>query len=87
MDYGHYIKRDDDGTRYHEQNGGPQCAVCNRLNDGEDKKMRSYVAGRYGEDAVIELERLKRVPKHWTRSELLDLIKFYRTENKKFDLC
>lgn len=85
FEYGHLIPRDHDSTRFHEQNGGPQCHFCNCHRGGEEKKMEEYLANRYGADAVAELKRLKHVVKHWTRSELLDMIKFYRNELKKFN--
>jgi hypothetical protein len=85
FDYGHYIPRGNESTRFLETNGAPQCVPCNRFNDGMSKKMREYLVRIHGEKVVIDLENKGREVKNWSRSELLDMIKFYRELNKKFD--
>lgn len=83
FDNGHYIPRGNMSTRFLETNCAPQCQICNRGNDGEEKKMREFLVSRYSEEEIKEVERLKHVRKDWGRDELLDLIKFYRTKIKE----
>lgn len=82
---GHYMKRGNQATRFDERNCHEQCHYCNCNKDGDPIRYREFMIKKYGESETKEIERMATLVKHWTRSELLDLIKFYRTENKKFD--
>ena len=87
FDCGHYMPRDNMATRFDERNCEPQCVVCNRVNDGEDKRFRAFLVEKHGETVVLEVEALAKTRKDLSRNDLLDMIKFYRQENKKLDQC
>lgn len=85
LECGHFIKRDQDATRFLETNCEPQCNFCNCGKDGNIKVFRERLVGKHGEKVIEEMEQKARQVKHWTRDELLELIQFYRNLNKKFD--
>lgn len=48
IDCGHFMLRHHIGTRWDEQNCGPQCQVCNRVNYGEGHKFEAHIDGTHG---------------------------------------
>jgi hypothetical protein len=59
-DNGHWQKRKEKSTRYHENNCRPQCRTCNgnTAKNGMQLEFRENLVRELGEDEVQELERL-----------------------------
>lgn len=57
FDCGHYIRRGKKSVMYSEMNNHAQCRKCNRELDGNTEVYREVLVDRYGEEAVLLLER------------------------------
>jgi hypothetical protein len=60
LDCGHHIKRQHQGTRYHEKNCAAQCKGCNNFGQGEDAKFKEAIIKKYGQQQYDLLEACKR---------------------------
>jgi hypothetical protein len=80
MDCGHYIKRSNRGTRWEPTNCGPQCTRCNRFMDGNMDEFADYICRNYGETERQRLMTLKRQAVKFTRSDLEEMILFYKAK-------
>tara|TARA_R110002051_G_C8769409_1_gene503373 strand:+ start:36938 stop:37588 length:651 start_codon:yes stop_codon:yes gene_type:complete len=60
VDNGHFEKRGNQATRYHENNCRPQCKTCNgnTSGNGRQKEFRKQLVNEIGEIEVLEIERL-----------------------------
>jgi hypothetical protein len=87
MDCGHYISRSCHLYRWDEKNARTQCKYCNRFKDGEKVVFRKHLVQYMGEDAVKKMEDNAKIygQRHIDRYTLLEYIKFYKEQNKKFD--
>jgi len=81
---GHYESRGIAAVRFMPTNCGIQCGQCNYYKEGAKIKMRQYLVKRYGEDEVLKIERLAKMPnKRLSDFELNEIAKFYQSEFKK----
>ena len=81
---GHYESRGIAAVRFMKENCGIQCSQCNYYKEGAKIKMRQYLVRRYGEDEVLKIERLAKMPnKRLSDFELNEIAKFYQSEFKK----
>ena len=81
MDCGHFVSRGNMSTRYDEMNCHAQCKTCNQVNGGEWGTHMKYIADRYDYGVPGDLIRQGHQVKHWTRSELHEMIKLYRQKS------
>ena len=78
---GHYIAQGASGfLRYNLDNLRGQCRSCNHFKRGNAIEYRIALAKEIGEDRVKWLEDHRKDIKRWTRDELLDIIKYAKTE-------
>lgn len=86
MQNGHFISRRHLSIRYSEHNCRPQCARCNIFAQGEQLKFYRRLSADIGEDKVQELEILSKQAVKFSRSELLELIAYYKQRLKDLTL-
>lgn len=82
---GHYFPvKGFNALRFLEINVNIQCAYCNCYQHGAQAMYRIGLVNKYGEQAIKELEQLaissKKEIKKWSRDELHEIIRKYRTE-------
>ena len=81
---GHFESRGHFAVRFMKENCGVQCLKDNYFMEGAKIKMRQYLVKRYGEDEVLKIERLAKLPnKRLSDFELNEIAKFYQSEFKK----
>lgn len=78
MDAGHMISVRHQATRFDLMNIHGQSTACNRLEYGRQKEYIENLVSLYGESAVEALEMRSKKTKHWTKEELVELIKKYK---------
>lgn len=85
MQGGHFISRRYTGTKIIEENVNPQCYGCNgpKAKDGTVTIAYTlYMTDMYGREYVDELQKIKHVPKKYTRDEIADIKKEFRDRIK-----
>jgi hypothetical protein len=81
---GHYESRGFAATRFMPENCGVQCRACNYYLEGAKIKFRAYLVKRHGEEKVLEIEKLAKMPnKRLTDFELDEIIKERKTAREK----
>ena len=81
---GHYIAQGSSGAlRYNEDNCHGQCVTCNLYMHGNLIEYRMGLVKRIGEKRVKYLEAHKHDIKKWTREELNELIKTYKSKTER----
>ena len=60
MDNGHWQKRENKATRFHENNARPQCTSCNDHHKGEYAKFELRLISEIGQDEVDQIKQLAR---------------------------
>jgi len=88
---GHFIRDSTGGVelRYHLDNLHSQCFRCNMILDGNEAEYYIYMVGRYGQEFVDELFRVKNQDtSRWTEVNYRNQIKAYRliAENEGIQL-
>ena len=76
-DNGHWQKRENKATRFHEDNARPQCTECNQHHKGEFAKFEERLIEDIGLEKVNEL-------KHLAKSIGEDSEIFYREQSDKY---
>ena len=84
-DCGHFVKRSNMATRFDEENCYAQCVYCNRFMDGNYERFRENLENKIGKEKVDELIRRGHTTKKYSKSEIEDLIKYYRERIKEFE--
>jgi len=82
---GHFISRRYTATKILEENIHPQCYGCNgpKAKDGTVTIAYTlFMQDTYGREFVDELQRIKHIPKKYTRDEIADIKKEYRDQIK-----
>lgn len=82
-DCSHYFSRRSNATRFDEDNCMAECSYDNRFNAEHLHKLREALIRRIGEQRFQLLEWKHNQTKKWTDFELQELIKHYRSLNKK----
>lgn len=80
VDNGHYQKRGNQGTRYHEDNCRPQCKTCNgnTAKNGMQDVYRVNLSNEIGEEKVIEIEKLARSIQNTNHIYFQEISDYYR---------
>jgi hypothetical protein len=68
---------------FDEMNVHAQCRHCNRFQEGNHFLYRKWLAGKYGEAAVKELEARAQMGGGYSTSDLLMLADVYRDKLKE----
>ena len=84
-DCGHFIKRSHMATRFDEDNCHAQCISCNRFRGGNYDKFRENLEKKIGKEGVEELLRKKHTIVKLSKSDIEDMIKYYRDKIKEFE--
>lgn len=77
IDCGHFIKRGNTATRYHEKNANGQCKYCNQGKDGNESNYEIGLLHKYGPEVLEELRQLKHSTLKLSRSDYLEKIEYY----------
>lgn len=81
---GHFESRGHFAVRFMPENCGIQCLRDNYFMEGAKIKMRQYLVMRHGEDEVLKIERLAKMPnKRLSDFELNQIAKKYKKEFEK----
>lgn len=80
---GHFIPRASMMTRFNEDNCRPQCYNCNELLKGNLEVFRLKLIEDIGLEKVEELERMKFQTRKFSRSEVNEMIEYYKDEVRK----
>lgn len=86
---GHFISRTHTSTKILEENIHPQCQGCNGPRSKDSLVIltyRRYMVDTYGEDFVRELESLARIPRKYTRQEVVELKEEYSKQLKELEI-
>lgn len=78
VDNGHFVKRDNMATRYHEKNCNGQCKVCNQGMDGNIEGYELGLIKKYGPMVIEELNEERRRTVKISESEAQEMLKKYR---------
>jgi len=63
LDCGHFIRRENWGTRWIERNCHAQCGYCNRFRGGLEHEHEEYIKLKHGEEAPDSLRLLAKINK------------------------
>lgn len=85
-DCGHFMKRGNMATRWDEDNCAAQCISCNRYRDGNVENFEKALILKFGEDKVQEIIQRSHQCQKYSKSEIEDLIKYYRGKIKELKL-
>jgi hypothetical protein len=78
---GHFLSRGAyPGLTFHKDNSRPQCYRCNCHLHGATIEFRTRLILQIGRAAVEKLEAQRFEQVKWSRSELLEMIAFYKNE-------
>jgi len=75
---GHYISRANMNTRWDEENCHCQCVGCNVFKNGNMDEYSLFMINKYGNGALIEMNKRKNKIKQWTISEIKEQIEIYK---------
>ncbi len=78
MDCGHFIPRDNNGTRFLPENTKPQCKTCNQYKDGNEEAFAIHL--ELDGISVAWLRQVGREVSRPTISELKELLILYRNK-------
>lgn len=79
MDAGHFYSKTYAATRFDEDNVHSECSYCNRIDPNHMIGYRINLVVKIGEDRVERLRSIHKSSKKWTREELLEIIKKYKS--------
>ena len=82
-DCGHFFSRKHGSTRWDEDNCHAQCIRCNRFLDGNLVNYRSNLIVKIGQKRFYELENRHHQTRQWRKSEIKELLDFYKDKNKE----
>lgn len=80
MDCGHFVPRDNNGTRFLPENTKPQCKTCNQYKDGNEEAFAIHL--ELDGISVAWLRQVGREVAKPTISELKELLIMYRNKLK-----
>lgn len=80
---GHFVSRVHNSTRFNEKNVHAQCMRDNFFHEGVKDEYALRLIEMYGLEVLYELNRLKKIPKEFTRDELWGIIKEYEYKLKQ----
>jgi hypothetical protein len=77
-DAGHFITRNHEATRYHEQNVHGQCLACNRFQGGKQYEHGLAINRRYGKGTAQKLLELSKTLCKRTKQDYEDIAQTYK---------
>lgn len=86
VDCGHFVKRGNMTTRWHIQNSGEQCRLCNSTHDGKEDDHAEYIDRTYGPGTADQLRRLGKGEAHFSERELQSMYEELKSEVKALKL-
>ena len=84
MEAGHYI-HNCSALRYDERNVHGQCTTCNKWKHGNPTGYALFLVRRYGPELLEELDALRQTRKHWTKTELEEMLADYKARLKEVE--
>jgi len=86
-DCGHLFKKSTrPAMRFNPMAAHGQCRACNSLSDGNYEAMCKGIAKRYGKEYLTEViqtaNESRKTDHKWSRSELQELINYFKSEIK-----
>lgn len=63
LENGHWIRRENWGTRFDERNCSIQCKTCNYYRGGREKEHEEFIAHKYGKDMPEKLRVIAKIKK------------------------
>lgn len=84
---GHFIRDSVGGVelRYHLKNIHVQCFRCNIILGGNEAEYYRFMIGRYGQEEVDEIFKIKNETHKWTEVDYRNKIKHYQQLEKEYD--
>jgi len=79
MQGGHFISRGKLATRLMVENVHPECRGCNMPGGGHEAGWAVYMIEKYGADYVEEMHVLSRTIKKYTRAEVAEISKEFKS--------
>lgn len=79
---GHYIDRDQMPTRYDEMNANAICQTCNCFEAEHKEQYALKMILIHGHHDLYQLEAKARGLQKYMRHELVELIEYYKSENR-----
>lgn len=83
MQCGHFQKRGDLATRFHEDNCRPQCAHCNTTLGGNPEIFEEELRDEIGDERVDAVIELSKTYSGEDTQHYVDKIAYYRSKNKE----
>ena len=84
MDAGHFVTRDNMGTRWEEENVNAQCPHCNRFKGGKQFEHGLAIDKKYKQPGLANKLVIKgRSVCNWTENEMETMHKYYKAEVKR----
>ncbi len=83
MQCGHFRKRADFATRFHEDNCRPQCANCNETLGGNLEVFEEELRDEIGDERVDNLIELSKSYSGEDTAYYVDKLAYYRSKNKE----
>jgi 5-methylcytosine-specific restriction endonuclease McrA len=85
MDAGHFVTRDNMGTRWEEENVSGQCRHCNRFRSGEQYEHGLAIDKKFKKPGTAAMLVIKgKSVCNWTDKELETMHQYYKAGAKEF---
>lgn len=85
IDCGHFMSRRYQATRYDEKNCAPQCAACNRFNQGQQFKFGLMIDLKHGEGTAESLLMKSKMTCKRDRFDYEAIAEMYKTKLHELD--
>jgi 5-methylcytosine-specific restriction endonuclease McrA len=84
VDAGHFVTRENMGTRWEEENVNGQCRQCNRFKSGKQYEHGLAIDKKYKKPGAANMLVIKgKSVCNWTDQELETMCKYYKAEVKE----
>lgn len=85
-DAGHFVTRENMGTRWEEENVSAQCQKCNRFQSGKQFEHGLAIDRKYGAGTADKLLMKSKSPCNWEDFELEAMYKYYKNAVKELKI-
>ena len=82
VDAGHFVTRENMGTRWEEENVNAQCQQCNRFKSGKQYEHGLAIDRKFGAGTASKLVVKGKGVCNWMDSEIETMISYYKREAK-----
>jgi 5-methylcytosine-specific restriction endonuclease McrA len=86
MDSAHYITRERLNTRWDELNAFPLCRACHSLDHSRPGVYKQAIINKYGEEAILNLERWGNIVTKLTASDIMDIARMYKAKREAMEM-